>query len=55
MIPSDETGTYANQLVEEFSQNKAKWFAKQLASLVYQFKAKVLEIPSKQSDTLNKQ
>jgi len=28
-------------------KNKAKWFAKQLASLVYQFKAKVLEIPSK--------
>ena len=31
--------------------NKAKWFAKQLASLVYQYKAKVLEFPSKKSDT----
>ena len=33
--------------------NKAKWFAKQLASLVYQCKAKVLEFPSKKSDTLS--
>ena len=33
--------------------NKAKWFAKQLASLVYQSKAKVLEFPSKKSDTLS--
>ena len=33
-------------------QNKAKWFAKQLASLVYQCKAKVLEFPSKKTDTL---
>ena len=32
--------------------NKAKWFAKQLASLVYQCKAKVLEFPSKKSETL---
>ena len=31
-------------------QNKAKWFAKQLASLVYQYKAQVLEFPSKKSD-----
>ena len=34
-----------------FFLNKAKWFAKQLASLVYQCKAKVLEFPSKKSDT----
>ena len=33
-----------------FKGNKAKWFAKQLASLVYQYKAKVLEFPSKKSD-----
>ena len=31
--------------------NKAKCFAKQLASLVYHCKAKVLEFPSKKSDT----
>ena len=31
-------------------RNKAKWFAKQLTSLVYQYKAKVLEFPSKKSD-----
>ena len=37
----------------ESDLNKAKWFAKQLASLVYQGKAKVLEFPSKKSDTLS--
>ena len=34
-------------------RNKAKKFAKQPASLVYQCKAKVLEFPSKKSDTLS--
>ena len=37
----------------EICLNKAKWFAKQLASLVYQCKATVLEFPSKKSDTLS--
>ena len=36
-----------------FLKNKAKWFAKQLASLVYQYKAKAVKFPSKQFDTLS--
>ena len=35
----------AGFIISEHNYNKAKWFAKQLASLVYQCKAKVLEFP----------
>ena len=38
---------------KKYYENKAKKFAKQPASLVYQCKAKVLEFPSKKFNTLS--
>ena len=53
LVLSNSTNSLILASTDKILQNKAKWFAKQLASLVYQCKAKVLEFPSKKSDTLS--